>query len=463
MTIFHKKVHLVLLNLYQRQFKQGNIRSIKAKKNIILSIGLKGISIIIGLIYVPLLLDVFDKERYGVWLTVSSLVLWFGFLDLGLGNGFRNKFSEAIAKNNQKLAKEYVSTIYISLGAVSICIIPIFIIVNSFLNWNLILNTNVASNGELSLLSLTVFLSFIFRFVLQLIGQILMADQRPALNNSFNLIGNIISLTLILIVGKIMKVHSLPILGLILSISPVLVLFIATIFFFKTYYKQYSPSFKHFKIKHIRSLLSLGVFFFFIQIASLVINYSTNILIAQFCSIKDVSVYNVVQRLFTVGTMLFSIVLMPMWSAITEAYYKDEIAWIKNSMKKLFRLALLLSSVTFLLLIFSKVIFKLWIGNRLDIPFSLCVIEALRTLIFMFFGPFSTFLNGVSKIRLNVYMTLVETIFFIPLAYIMSKYMNMGIIGILLAAIIIEIPLRVCQPIQYFMIINKKAYGIWDK
>jgi len=451
------------LKLIDDKFLQGHTRSVKAKKNILASLVLKGLSIVIGLVYVPLLLDVFDKERYGVWLTVSSMVLWFNFLDLGLGNGFRNKFAEAIANKNTKLAREYVSTIYISLGAVSLGLIPVFLIVNSFLNWNKLLNTTVVANSELSLLAIIVFLSFIFRFVLQLIGAILSADQRPAINNSFNLIGNVISLTLIYIVGKGMKVNSLPILGLILSMAPIAVLLVASIFFFRRDYRQYIPSFKYFHIKHLRVLLGLGIYFFFIQVTSIIILYSTNFLIAQFCSIQDVDVYNVVQRLFSVGTMLFVIVMTPMWSAITEAYSRNEFGWIKNSMNKLLKLALMLSVVTMLLLIASKPVFKLWIGNRLVIPFSLCLVEALRTVVYMFFGPFVTFLNGVSKIKLSVYLTVVETVFYIPLAYVMSVTLHMGIIGILLAAMIIEIPLRVCQPIQYHKIINQTASGIWNR
>lgn len=445
------------------RFLQGHNRSVQVKKNIVISLLIKGVSIIIGLVYVPLLLDVFDSARYGVWLTVSSMVLWFNFLDLGLGNGFRNKFAEAIAIKNVKLAREYVSTIYFSLSAISLVLIPIFLFVNYFLDWNKILNTNVVNNSELSLLAIIVFMSFIFRFVLQLIGQILSADQRPAINNSFNLIGNILSLSLIYIVGKSMHINSLPILGLILSITPIAVLFIASIFFFHKDYKQYAPSFRFFRMEHIRSLLSLGIYFFFIQITMIIIMYSTNFLIAQFCSIQDVAVYNVVQKMFSVGTMLFIIVLSPMWSAITEAYIKDEIDWIKNAMRKLLKLAMLLSIVTLLLLVFSKPIFNVWIGNRLEIPFSLCLIEAIRTLIYMFFGPYVTFLNGVSKIRLSVYLTVVETVFYIPLAYFLSVNLHMGIVGILLAAIIIELPLRICQPIQYYKIINKTAHGIWNK
>ena len=51
-------------------FVKGHARSVLAKKHIIYSFMLNGISVIIGLMYVPLLLNYLDAERYGVWLTL---------------------------------------------------------------------------------------------------------------------------------------------------------------------------------------------------------------------------------------------------------------------------------------------------------------------------------------------------------------------------------------------------------
>jgi O-antigen/teichoic acid export membrane protein len=75
----------------------GNVRSVKAKKNIIASFGIKGISIIIGFIFVPLLIDYLGTFEYGIWITLGSIVGWINYFDIGLGNGLRNKFTEALA------------------------------------------------------------------------------------------------------------------------------------------------------------------------------------------------------------------------------------------------------------------------------------------------------------------------------------------------------------------------------
>lgn len=60
-------------------FFKGHERTVKAKKNIVLSFMIKGISIVIGFVFVPLILGYLDPERYGIWLTLSSIVTWFTF------------------------------------------------------------------------------------------------------------------------------------------------------------------------------------------------------------------------------------------------------------------------------------------------------------------------------------------------------------------------------------------------
>jgi len=58
-------------------FTKGNSRTVKAKKQILYSFFLKAISVVIGLMFVPLLLNYLDAERYGIWLTLTSIVGWF--------------------------------------------------------------------------------------------------------------------------------------------------------------------------------------------------------------------------------------------------------------------------------------------------------------------------------------------------------------------------------------------------
>ena len=143
-------------------FFSGDKRSVKAKTQILYSLILKGISIIIGFVFVPLLLNYLDTERYGIWLTLSSIIAWASFFDIGLGNGLRNRLTEAIADDNTELAKKYISTTYAVLGCIFGVLIIIFLTINPFLDWQKILNTQLVTTKELSIVALIVFIFFIY-------------------------------------------------------------------------------------------------------------------------------------------------------------------------------------------------------------------------------------------------------------------------------------------------------------
>lgn len=443
-------------------FSVGHPRSLKAKKNILYSLLLKGISIVVGLIYVPLLLGYLGQIEYGLWLTISSVVGWVSFFDIGLGNGLRNKFAEALAKQDKTLARTYLSTTYALLALIFTSLILIFFLINTFINWNSIFNIDTRTSSDLNVLMLLVFTFFCLRFIFQLIGVVLFADQRPALANSFNPISNLISLIMIVVLKQLSK-SSLLYVGTIISCIPVLLYIVISIYFYKREYKLYSPSLKFIDFKFSKSLLSLGIKFFIIQIAGIVIFSSTNFIIIQLFQPEDVTKYNIAFKYFSVITMFFGIILTPLWSATTEAFAINDFKWIKTVMNKLKNTAIYFAILAIFMLASANWIYKLWVGINIEIPFLLSVTVFIYVTIYLFSSPYSSFLNGVGKIKLNFYLVVFQAVTFLPYVYLFTKYLNLGVAGIIIASIVSELPVRISQPIQYLKIINNKATGIWNK
>ncbi|MFA7572529.1 MAG: hypothetical protein WCY24_02295, partial [Lutispora sp.] len=79
-------IYRKLLRKVKGYFTSGNPRTVKLKQNVGASFIIKGVSIILGLIKVPILLSYLDSEKYGVWLTISSILMWIQNFDLGLGH-----------------------------------------------------------------------------------------------------------------------------------------------------------------------------------------------------------------------------------------------------------------------------------------------------------------------------------------------------------------------------------------
>jgi len=451
-----------LINYINNKLFKGHERTVKAKKNIIISLGIKGISIIISFVLVPLTLNYLNPTKYGIWLTLSSVIAWFGFFDIGLGNGLRNKLAEAFALNDYKLAKIYVSTTYAALTIIIGIIYLLFLFINPFLNWSSILNTAPDMSKELSWIALIVFTFFTLRFIFKLIGVIFTADQLPAYNDAFTLLGSIISLIAIYIITKV-SIGSLLYVSIVLSISPVIVLFITSIYFFKGKYKKIRPDISSVSFKYFNSLGVIGVKFFILQIAVLIIFSSDNIIITQILGPEEVTSYSIAFKYFSIPIILFGIIMSPYWSAFTDAIIKNDIKWIKKSINKLIKIWIFIVVVIITLLVISNYFYLLWVGDKVHIPFVLSALMGLYAIIRTENSIFVTFINGVGKLKLQLYYISIAMIVNIPISIFFAKNLEMGSAGVILGTCISLTPGFILGAVQYFKIVNNKATGIWNK
>jgi len=207
--------------------------------------------------------------------------------------------------------------------------------------------------------------------------------------------------------------------------------------------------------------MSLGIKFFFLQIAGIVLYQTSNIIIAQLFGPAQVTPYNIAYKYFSVIPMVMGIILMPFWSAYTEAWVKKDIDWIKTSLKKLKLTWALFSIFTIIMLIFSNLVYKLWVGKEIVVPISVSIVIAAYVIMNAWTNIYSLFLNGAGKIKLQLYVSLIGTVINLPLAIFLGK--TIGIAGVILSTVILSLLSAVIEPMQTHRIINNTAKGIWNK
>jgi O-antigen/teichoic acid export membrane protein len=446
----------ILKSTINRLFLSSNERSLRAKRNIIFSFLIKGSSILLGLISMPLTINYLDTQQYGVYITLTSLIAWFSFFDIGLGGGLRNRFAEAIASGNKSLARVYVSTTYVVISTIIIFLIVIFFLLNNFIEWNNVLNINndVVNERELSLVSLIVFTSFCLGLVLRLITTILNADQKTALASTFDLFGKIISILLILILINV-SLYSLLFFTISQSLASLIVLIFATIYFFRGKYRIYRPSLKYYDPKRIKDLLGIGIKFFVITISNIILYQTNNIIISQLFGPSQVTNYSVVYAYFGIITMSFSMFVTPLWSAFTEAWVKNEISWIKGIVKKLKKIWILHLIFIIIMIVSSKFIFSIWVGDKISVSYFMSTLVATWIIINAFNSIYNHFLNGVGIVNIQIIVSLLGAIMNIPLALYLG--VKIGIEGVLISNIITAFPGIVIYPFFYKKVISKKS------
>ena len=405
----------VIQSNFRRFFTRGHERTVRARKNIFHSVIIKFGSVAISFLLIPLTIQYVNATNYGIWLTLSSIITWAALFDMGLGNGLKNKLAQDIALNKFTEAKSYVSSTYAIMIVIAALLFIAFSVINPYLNWQRILNVPYNAGLNLSSLVFIVFTFFCFQFVIQLINTVFTANQAPAKPALLNLIGQVFTLITVLF---LIKYTQGSLLYLIISITaiPLLVMLIGSIWFYRGSYSTIAPSFSFINIKYAKELLSVGGSFFIIQIAALVMYESDNIVITQLFGPKEVTTFNIAYKLFSVILMFFVIIITPFWSAFTEAYAKQDHDWIKATLSKINRLWLALSICAIGLLIASPIIYRLWVGTSITVPFVLSLGMTFYTIAFIGQVIYVQFLNGIGKIKLQLYLGIVSSVINIPLS-----------------------------------------------
>ena len=415
------------------------------------------------LLYVPITLNYLNSASYGIWMTLSSIVAWMGVFDIGLGNGLRNKLTEALATGDKETAKKYVSTAYAMLSLLVLFVIIIFFVVNNWINWDLVLNTSESNREELKTLALVIVSLFGIKFVLNLIVTVFTADQLPAIGGLFEVIGSGSGLFVIWILTQTNK-SSLISFGLATMLTPVVIYLAASIYFYQRRYSYLKPSFNCIDLSRAKALTGLGVQFFGIQISVLIIFQTSNILIAHYFSPSAVTPYNIIYRYFSIVSMLWGIIMLPFWSAYTNAWANQDKVWIKKVLLKILIGYLCLILFTAILYIFRNIFIKIWLGGKsIDIDDKLTLSVVVYVLICAWNNIFAFFLNGIGKIRLSLYFSILSAALIFPLNYFFINVLHFGVSGVVMSINFSLVLGSVIGPIQSYLIINNKARGVWNR
>jgi len=444
------------------KFKNGNQRSVKAKKNILYTVFIKVISILLSLLMLPITIGYVDADSYGVWLTLSSIVGWASFFNFGLNNGLRNKLTESLAINDLKSAQIYVSTTYALLTLIFIPLFILFGVIGYFLDWNRILNSPDNNNNELYFVTIIVFGYFSIRFILSTINIILLSKQMPAGESARAVIEQFSALLIIFILTKT-TCGSLLNLALGLCIVPLFILFYFNIALFRSKYKDIRPKINKIDFTKTSDLLGTGFKFFIIQIASIIQFQSISFIIINAFTPADVTIYNVAFKYFGVLTMAFGIFMTPLWSAVTDAYVKNDIIWIKNIVKRYQQISLLFILLGIVMLIISPFAYDLWIGkDAVKIPFVVSFWVFVSIIVSLNGGLYCGVLNGISALKLQFYSSLISPIIFLVLVYLFIYVWHLNLQFLIVASIISNFNGIVIAPLQYYKVFIKPSKSkIW--
>lgn len=442
--------------------KDSVISAVKNNKNILVNIlgafVVKGGSMLLTLFLLPAYIRFFGNDNVlGIWYTILSIINWVLVFDFGIGHGLRNKLPKALANNDMKEGRSLVSSTYIASAGLVVIIGIIGSVAIHLINWNAILNIN-ESDLSLPVLRYAIQIAFIgvlIQFVLKLVTSILYAIQKSGLVNFLTFLSNVIIFIVINLLPSGDTSSNIIAISYFNILAVNLPLLVVSMILFLGKFKDIRPSFKFWSKDSAKSVLKIGVTLLWLQLIFMIISSTNEFLITAFCGPAAVVDYQVYFKIFNSVAAICSLVLIPIWSAVTKAKVEKRYTWIRKTYMLLLGFSVLALLVLLGIVLVLQPIVNFWLkDDAITVTMTYGVIFALSGFIFLVHNVNTSIGNGFSYFKPQIVLMTLAAVLDIPLAWVFVKLTG-GMIGVVLANIIVLIPFEVLEPIFFFRYLNK--------
>ena len=428
-------------------------------KNIGISMIMKPISMVLSFVYTPLALTFLGETKYGIWAIILNIISWINYFDIGIGNGLRNKLSEAVALNDQESAQKYVSTAYIGTAIISSFFFIVVTVVWNALGLSEFFNLSVSDENTDIVIIISVFFVCV-NFILSLSKISAYAIQQPGIISVVSVIGQAIQIVVVLIALRLFD-ESLMAIALmygVVSLFDSIIIYLVV-----TRKRDYlRPVLSKAKKKYMKPLLTLGIGFFVMQISTLVLNTTDNLLISNLYGSAYVTPYSIDYKVFYTVVQIHAIIIMPMWSAYTEASAKKDIVWIKKTMRKINCITALLAVGVIIGIFLFEPLVALWLNRNLEYGKPLIVIVAIYMIAQMIGNNYSSLLCGVGHIKISTIIAGVGAVLNIPLSIYFAQDCGLKSAGIILGSLVVMMLSVVVLPVISYRWVKNKSRE-WSK
>ena len=394
----------------------------------------RAVRIGVTLITIPLTLHYLGNERFGLWMTISSVLAMAGFADFGVGNGVLNTVSTAYGKDDWDGIRQAISSGFAVLTLIGAAILVIFLAIYPFVDWgNLFRATTSTARAEAGPAMLVFMVCFALNVPLDVVQRAQLGLQQGFLTNFWEIFSSI--LILIGILGVVHFHLSLTALVVAFAGAPVFGTWMNAGFFFGISRRDLLPKWSLVSRTVIHQIASLGGLFFVLQLMGVLAYSADNFIIARILGVADVTVFSIPQRMFAVIATIVTMLMMPLWPAYGEAMSRGDMHWVRRTLSRtmlgVFAFTTLVSAV---LLLLSNKLLLWWVGPGIHPSFLLMLGLAVWAILSNCGNTLAMFLNGTGMVKFQVIIACVVGVSCVLLKILFTRLY--GIAGVPWATVI---------------------------
>ena len=354
--------------------------------------------ILIALIQVftiRILMDYLGSEVYAGYAVLTSLVAWFSLFDFGLGATTQNFISEYKARGlDAKVVLNsvlYLVLILFSVGIIFVAIISVPL--QSFLFSNL---GSLAAQPKF-ILGIAGFL-YIVSSLTGIAYRVYYAQEKGYLSNIYPALASIVSLLLLFLVGFSPAKKTLLLMILITILPNAIFGFYA---FYDVFIKQVFHKFCIDK-QILKAIFSRSYRFAGLSFASAIILQLDYIVMSRLVLPEDITVYNLISKVYFLIFFIYSSLLMALWPNCAELFEKKDVKKVFTLIKKnmLFGFFIVLSGTLFFSLTNEIIATVLTGGEIHHLPKITIAIFGFYYCVRVWSDTFAMLLQSINKLKI---------------------------------------------------------------
>jgi O-antigen/teichoic acid export membrane protein len=404
-------------------------------------------------ISIPITIRYLGAERFGIWITISTVLSMLLVLDLGVANSLTNFISQAYAKEDHEHASTYSTTALLVLllasgvlGLVAWGFWPYF-------NWQSIFHLTSASEVPVVSKAVAAALGiFLIGLPAGLAPKILGGYQEIRTANLFTAAGSLLNLMAVVL---LVHLHA-GLVALIVASSAALVgmNLLALVWMWTSHKPWLRPRRGHINRRAARSLMQTGSEFFMLQIAGLIVFNSDNLIVTHYTGPAQAAAYSIAWRLVGYAAVIQAMIAPALWPAFSEAFARGDLTWIRTTFRR--TLALTMGTAFVFVAIFAiagRPIIHLWAGDSAVPSQKLMLLMCAWILLSTFMNNTATILVAASKTSLQAWCSAAAAV--VNLGLSITWVQRIGPEGVILGTIVSYlVVLVVPQTWQAYRLLN---------
>ena len=384
----------------------------------------------VSLLSLPLAVRYLGGERFGVWATVSTTVVWINLLDLGIANTLTNHISRAYAQDDKLAAARSFSNALALTAGVAGMVGLVFAIVSRQISWARLFNVSASIPGDEIRRTVAVAACLTLLGLPCSLGSKLLAGYQELHRYNYVVCAGAVSSLIGLAAGIGLRV-SMPVL-LLMSAGCMtfagLAMLVAIVWWQKPWLR---PRLALLDRSVAGELLRSGYSFFLIQVAAVVVFSSDNLIVSHYLGAAEVTPYNVTWRLVGLAAVLQSLMFPALWPAYAEAYARNDYAWIRRTFAITMKGTMALNGCCVaVLLVCGRGLIRWWAGGAAVPGMSLLLAMGLWAMVNGFMSVESCLLAALNRTREQGWLSVLAAAVNIALSiFLVHRIGSLGVIA----------------------------------